>query len=605
MSEMRTIESGILYRSFEIDRAVMDKAGDRTIDLSFSSEQPVEQYNWDIGRYLEILDHSPESVDMSRLTSSAALLLEHNRDDQIGVVENARIDPDRIGRATVRFGKSVKANEIYEDVKDGIRRLVSVGYRVTKLVAEKIEDTGLNTLRAMGWQPMEISIVSVPADISVGVGRGVRPDGNKVILESHTPHKMKSLLHTPDPTGGGGTPPAANPPAANPPATPTPTRAEDIREMLSISKRHKVMDLFESALERNLDLNQFRAEVMAATMGTNPNPGTLYCSEPRPQRGLGDILVESESYRNGIKNRQHRGISIDIPVLSARATLLTSTGVTNYDRPPGIVLIEQQPLTVAMLFSQGETTAPTIRVLKETSHTQAATAVAEEGQKPEASFDLEEVDFPVKKIAVLGRVSDEMFADFPAVRDYVNSRLVFMVQSLEDNHLLNGSGSSNQITGVINTSGIQTLVAGASQSIADAVYKAITKVRSVGFFNPDAIIMHPTDWQNLRLSKDSNGQYYGGGPFGGAYGVGGFTADGPLWGLPVVATTAIAQGTILVGAYRLGGQIFRRAPVTIDTTNSDASDFQYNRIAIRVETRLALTVYRPLAFCTVTGVPLI
>jgi len=131
----------------------------------------------------------------------------------------------------------------------------------------------------------------------------------------------------------------------------------------------------------------------------------------------------------------------------------------------------------------------------------------------------------------------------------------------------------------------------------------LTKVRTIGFFEPDAIVLNPLDWQTIRLSKDANGQYYAGGPFTGAYAVGGYSVAGFLWGKPVIETTAIAQGTGLVGAFRTGGQIFRRMGLTMEMTNSDASDFQYNRIAIRAEERLALVIYRPLAFCTVTGIP--
>ncbi len=156
---------GILSRSAQFERADIDEK-ERTVSLSFSSEQPVERW---FG--FEILDHNPKSVRMDRLKGSAPLLLNHNRDDQIGVVETASVEGDRKGRALVRFGTSQRAQEIFEDVKAGIRKLVSVGYRIHKMVTEKIE-AETETLRAMDWEPLEISIVSVPADISVGVGRG-------------------------------------------------------------------------------------------------------------------------------------------------------------------------------------------------------------------------------------------------------------------------------------------------------------------------------------------------------------------------------------------------------------------------------------------------
>lgn len=159
-----TIKTGLLFRSAEFDRAAVN-VEKRTVELSFSSEEPVERW---FG--YEILDHSPGSADMSRLNSGGALLVDHNTRDQVGVVEEAKIGADRKGRATVRFGTSARANEIFQDVKDGIRRLVSVGYRVSKLVTEKVEE-GVETLRAMSWTPLEISLVSIPADTSVGVGR--------------------------------------------------------------------------------------------------------------------------------------------------------------------------------------------------------------------------------------------------------------------------------------------------------------------------------------------------------------------------------------------------------------------------------------------------
>jgi len=106
--------------------------------------------------------------------------------------------------------------------------------------------------------------------------------------------------------------------------------------------------------------------------------------------------------------------------------------------------------------------------------------------------------------------------------------------------------------------------------------------------------MHPSDWEGVKLMKDANGNYIGSSPYG--------MAGNTVWGLPVVQTTAIAQGTALVGAFRYGSQIFRKLGLTVDTTNSDASDFSYNRIAIRAETRLTLACYRPLAFCSVTGI---
>jgi HK97 family phage major capsid protein len=354
----------------------------------------------------------------------------------------------------------------------------------------------------------------------------------------------------------------------------------------------------------NLDPNIHNTPAALERMnpGSNANLLTRMVGPNGQPLRIGDLMVANASYKSAVKAGQHRGMSMELPLMSPRAATLATGSLTSYERPPGIILLEQQALTVAALFSQGQTTREVIRAFRETSYTQAATSVAEEGQKPEATFALEEADFPVEKIAVLGRVTDEMFADFPEVRDYVNSRLIFMAQSKEDDLLLNGNGSTPNIRGVLNTSGIST-VSGAAGLPMDAIHRAITKVRFTGFFEPDGVIMNPLDWENVKLTKDGNGQYYGGGPLQAPYGTGEYKMVGTIWGLPVVVTTAIAQGTALVGAFRMGAQIWRREGVRIDSTNSDSTDFQFNRICIRVESRQALAVYRPLAFCTVTGIP--
>ena len=139
-------------------------AKQRTCALSFSSEMPVER-----GGYMEVLSHDPADVDLSRLNDAHPLLLNHDPERQIGVIETAAVGADKKGRATVRFSKSPLGDEIWNDVKDGIRRLVSVGYRRTKELASEMRD-GVESVR-FAWSPYEISIVSVPADASVGVGR--------------------------------------------------------------------------------------------------------------------------------------------------------------------------------------------------------------------------------------------------------------------------------------------------------------------------------------------------------------------------------------------------------------------------------------------------
>lgn len=153
---------GPLTRSM---RVVSHDTEKRTVELAFSSETPVERW---FG--MEVLDHSPGAVVLDRILNGGALLVNHDWDDQVGVVESVSIDGDRKGRAVVRFGKSEHAQEIFQDVIDGIRQLVSVGYRVLDARPDGVMD-GIDVIRITRWEPYEISIVSVPADPNVGIGR--------------------------------------------------------------------------------------------------------------------------------------------------------------------------------------------------------------------------------------------------------------------------------------------------------------------------------------------------------------------------------------------------------------------------------------------------
>jgi HK97 family phage major capsid protein len=322
-------------------------------------------------------------------------------------------------------------------------------------------------------------------------------------------------------------------------------------------------------------------------------------------KSLGETLCESDAYKTF--NPQVQGsMGIEIPNLysiagATKATFTTAGSTfTNYDRAP-LITLEQQRLTVADLMNQGITTAPTIRVPQEDSYTNAATTVAEGGTKPEVTWNTSEVDFPVRKIAVTSKISDEMWADYPQLQSYFDGRLRFMVGEREEAQLLNGDGNSPNLTGILVTSGVQSQAQGADTPL-DAIHKAITKVRAVGFFEPDAIVMHPTDYQIIRLEKDGSQQYYGGGPFMGPYSNPTYPGLVGPWGLRVVVTTAISAGTALVGAFRMGAMIFRRAGVTVTMTNTDQDDFVKNLLTIRAEERLAFPVWRPLAFCKVTGI---
>ena len=162
----RHLDKGRAERALQVERAAIDEAA-RTATLAFASEQPYERW-WGI----EILDTTATAMRQGRLRGGANLLCDHNTRDVVGVVESVEIGADRVARAVVRFGKSARAEEVWQDVKDGIRRNVSVGYLIHQAVLVETKD-GLDTYRVTDWEPFEVSLVSVPADPTVGVGRSL------------------------------------------------------------------------------------------------------------------------------------------------------------------------------------------------------------------------------------------------------------------------------------------------------------------------------------------------------------------------------------------------------------------------------------------------
>jgi HK97 family phage major capsid protein len=192
-----------------------------------------------------------------------------------------------------------------------------------------------------------------------------------------------------------------------------------------------------------------------------------------------------------------------------------------------------------------------------------------------------------------------MIEDLDFVMSEINNRLVYELRLLEENQLLAGNGTPPNISGILDRT-ISTETAADADDNADAIFRAMTKCQTDGGLDADGLVIHPLDYQELRLSKDANGQYFGGGFFTGPYGQGGVMEQPPVWGLRTVVTPAITQGTALVGAFQQASTVYRKGGIRVESTNSHASDFTSNLVTIRAEERLALAVRRPLAFCSVT-----
>ena len=386
----------------------------------------------------------------------------------------------------------------------------------------------------------------------------------------------------------------------------------DDQKMTMPDKRTKLDGLEEDIkkLSEQIKDEEYLVDQRKKYVGLAENNKPEEKSEP-PEKITGKTIAEqivaSEVYKAVQNEKRPEGWSKMLGEFGLKATLTSTTaggttgsGLAQPEVTPGILSILFQPLSVEDIIPSGQTDAALVRYLKETVATNAAAAVAEGAAKPASTLNFSAVDEPVRKIATTLKVTDEMFDDVPQLQSYLDNRLMLFVRIATEAAILSGAGAPS-LTGIMNRAGLTAAQAVGADTPVDAIYKDITKIRVASFLEPDGIVVHPTNWQTIRLAKDANNQYFGGGPFTAAYGNPGGMAADSLWGKRVVVTTAMTLNTALVGAFATASQIFNKGGLTVEATNSNEDDFLNNLVALRAERRLALAVYRPAAFSTVTG----
>lgn len=238
------------HRAFALDaRAINEEA--RTVNIAVSSELPVER---SFGR--EILVHEEGAIDLGFLSSGRApLLLDHDMERQIGVIESVELSGDRVMRAKVRFGRSALAQEVFQDVVDGIRGNVSVGYRVNKMERSA---TDKDAYLVRSWSPLEVSVVSIPADPSVGVGRSAAALEPKPTVEPSIKKEAKMADEV-------------NLDAVR--AEAAAAAARNAADIVALGARHNKRDLAEAALRDGKTIEQFRGELLDV-IGSTPMADT-------------------------------------------------------------------------------------------------------------------------------------------------------------------------------------------------------------------------------------------------------------------------------------------------------------------------------------------
>jgi HK97 family phage major capsid protein len=324
-------------------------------------------------------------------------------------------------------------------------------------------------------------------------------------------------------------------------------------------------------------------------------------SEKAPAlKSFGELFTESDIYQAN-RGRSRATYAVDVPMTldealrsaAVKTTMTTAAGwAAPNDRTSVVTPYAVRRPMVADLIPQVTTELSSIKYMEETTFTNNAAATAQNAQKPESALALTERTVPIEKIAHTLPVTDEQLDDVPGARAYIENRMLLMLALAEEAELLEGDGTTPNLTGFYNATGLQTQAKGADPT-PDAVYKGITKVRHTGFADPTGTVWHPNDWQDVRLLRTADGIYIWGSP----------AEAGPerIWGLPAVITTANTENSVLVGDFQMYSVIYRKQGVTVEV-GYVGDDFRYNRKTLRAEERLALVIYRGSAFCQVTGV---
>jgi HK97 family phage major capsid protein len=230
--------------------------------------------------------------------------------------------------------------------------------------------------------------------------------------------------------------------------------------------------------------------------------------------------------------------------------------------------------------------------MEETTFTNAADTAAEEGAYPESADAWTERTVSMFKIATFLPTTEEQLKYVPMAEALINNRLILFLKLAEETKLITGVGTTD-IEGFLVKSGVQSQAKG-SDPTPDALYKAITKVRATGFAEPSGFVMHPNDWQDIRLLRTTDGIYIWGSP----------ADSGPerVWGLPGVITTAETENTALLGDFQLYSELFRGSSIDIKVSDSHSDYFVKGKLAIKATEYATLAIYRAAAFCKVTGI---
>ena len=544
--EERHIDGAIKYRTIDLSRASYINEEKRMVRIGVSSEEPVER---SFG--MEVLGHSEGDINMEFISSGRApLLLDHDMTKQIGVIEEFKLDESaKRTIALVRFGRSLLAREIFEDVKDGIRMNISVGYRVDKL--ERMDDKDEDYYRA-SWTPMEVSSVSVPADQSrlVGVGRSEN--------KQHILHKeVKKMENEKQEINLDEVKSKAVVEARS-------EFKRNSKEILDLASQHNKRDLADEAISNGLSVEEFRGVLLDNISNTQPleTPSEIGLTEketkrfsilkainamanPTDRRAQEEAAFEFECSRAAgeIYGKTAQGVLLPPEVLAnwSQRDLNASddAGLIGQDfRGGDFIDVLRNSSAVMQNATILNGLSGDVKIPKKTAASTAAFISSEGGAAGESEMTIGSVTMSPKTLGAFTDVTRQLMLQSSLdVENLIRNDLAGSMAVAIDNAALEGSGSSGNPTGITNTTGINTvsLSSAAAPTFAEMVSMESAVAVDNALLGGLVYIVHPTNAGTLKTTtKDSgSGQFV--------------YQNGEINGYPVVVSAQLTANNYVFG----------------------------------------------------------
>jgi HK97 family phage major capsid protein len=307
------------------------------------------------------------------------------------------------------------------------------------------------------------------------------------------------------------------------------------------------------------------------------------------RKSIGQQFIEHEGVKKLLDSPGQRGradMEVKATITLATADVAGAAGdLVRNTRLAGLIAPPERRLTVRDLITPGQMDGNALEYVKETGFTNNAAPVAEGAAKPQTDLKFDLVSTTAKVIAHYVKASRQIMSDAPMLASYIDGRLLYGLAFKEEQQLLNGDGTGQNLLGIIPQATAFVAPGGlAAANSMDQMRLAMLQTE-LAEYPATGHVMNPIDWTRIELLKDSTGQYIIGNPQGGI--------APRLWNLPVVATQAMAQDKFLTGAFRLACQLFDRWRARVELATENEDDFIKNLVTILCEERLALAVYRP------------